>query len=149
MVNRVRCFNHTIQLAVKALLRPFSAGLTASSDDDDLPELEDINDAFEEDTDDEDEDEADDVDDSFEPNCDIEDGIDELEELGEQQRECLIADTAVIRTTLSKVRTLLYQLLLSSPSYRFEALRSPLFAQVPLRSRHGVASARTLGSNQS
>ncbi|KAG1750336.1 uncharacterized protein EDB91DRAFT_1196368 [Suillus paluster] len=36
-VNRVRCFNHTLQLAAKALLKPFnSESLSASEADDDV-----------------------------------------------------------------------------------------------------------------
>jgi len=64
-VNRVRCFNHTINLAVKSLLRPFQIitrrdGSTASLDldDFDLPDLESVShdsDDEENDSDDEDE----------------------------------------------------------------------------------------------
>ena len=32
--HRIRCFNHTIQLSAKTLLRPFNAGIKAANDSD-------------------------------------------------------------------------------------------------------------------
>jgi hypothetical protein len=33
-VNRVRCFNHTLQLSAKTLLRPFNTALGKAAEDD-------------------------------------------------------------------------------------------------------------------
>src|SRR5882724_3572714 len=87
---RARCFNHTIQLSVKTLLRPFNTALgaagtadRASGDDDGtMPDLEVIeNDEAVEDADDQ---------------------IDELEELEDAEREELLAATVNVRETISK-----------------------------------------------
>src|ERR1700677_4879914 len=42
--NRTRCFNHTVQLLARKLIKPFNAGMAAgqASDDDDTPILKDI-----------------------------------------------------------------------------------------------------------
>jgi hypothetical protein len=108
--SRVRCFNHTLQLSAKALLRPFNAGLgdvTEESADnvvDDLPSMED-------DSDDDDDDNDDDDDDSNSNNNnnlpdvledDVDDGMDELDNLDADAREELLADTAALRQTVSK-----------------------------------------------
>jgi hypothetical protein len=97
--NRVRCFNHTIQLSAKALVQPFNPGMgkEKSADDDDsgnglavvAPKLDDNNDV---DADREDEE------------ADGDDGIDEIEALSELDKEMLLEDTAVIREAVSKVR---------------------------------------------
>jgi hypothetical protein len=41
--NRVRCFNHTLQLSVKALLKPFNIGLSKKATDDDNNVTQDDN----------------------------------------------------------------------------------------------------------
>ncbi|KAG6818456.1 hypothetical protein H0H92_002715, partial [Tricholoma furcatifolium] len=41
-VNRVRCFNHTLNLAVKALLRPFSCKAEDDTDSEQMPELMEV-----------------------------------------------------------------------------------------------------------
>jgi hypothetical protein len=104
-VNRVRCFNHTLQLSSRSLLKPFNVGLAKVPDDevvdgedDDMPSLEDIDD---EDEDEDGEDEA-----ANEERSD-DDGIDELEELTEEERAQLLADTAAVRTMVTKVCPLL------------------------------------------
>src|SRR5271154_2741054 len=35
-VHRVRCFNHTLQLSAKALLKPFNAGMSSNAKEDEL-----------------------------------------------------------------------------------------------------------------
>ncbi|KAG6806116.1 hypothetical protein H0H92_012625, partial [Tricholoma furcatifolium] len=98
-VNRVRCFNHTLQLSVKALLHPFS-----SSDDDkdsdtnDMPELEALDD--EEGEDDEEEEGAND-----------EDNEDPFDDLSEDERAELLESTKTVRTILSKVRKLSFAII--------------------------------------
>lgn len=56
--NRVRCFNHTLQLSAKALLKPFNIGLSETgrmaSDDNEITQDDNANPmAFEDDEDDE------------------------------------------------------------------------------------------------
>ena len=106
--NRGRCFNHTIQLFAKALLKPFNTALrkvtdnVETEDDDDQPlpvidEEDNDNKGMEdEDRDDEDKDDED--------KDDEDNGIDELEALSEEEREEVLEDTAVVRETVTKVR---------------------------------------------
>ena len=98
-INRVRCFNHTMQLSAKALLKPFSA----SPKDDDITEGgnddEDTEDGIgliDEGGDEEQEEED-------EPTEDEEDKEDPFEMLDEVDREQLLEDTAAVRATLNKV----------------------------------------------
>jgi len=104
--NRVRCFNHTLQLSTKALLKPFSGPTVtdnddldgnagSSDDDDDLPALEDLEDDDEEIDDDGDEGGNDERNNKEEE--------DELEILDDEEREALLENTAVVRTTLDKL----------------------------------------------
>jgi hypothetical protein len=97
--NRARCFNHTVQLSVKTLLKPFNMALSGKAtyvdemveeDDDDqlIPEI------------DEGEDDEDEVD---EEKDDEDDGIDELEQLSENEQEQVLKDTAAVRGTVTKV----------------------------------------------
>jgi hypothetical protein len=92
-VNRVRCFNHTVNLAVKALLRPFQTtrrdGTKDSLDvsDFDLPDLVDATEGNE------DEDE-------------VEEGEDEEDTeiaMTEEERALAFAQTEEVKTCLSKV----------------------------------------------
>src|ERR1700733_14392078 len=61
--NRIRCFNHTIQLAAKALLRPFYSRVTKEAGDDDtadeIPDLVDYDDEDDDDNGDDDDDDGD------------------------------------------------------------------------------------------
>jgi hypothetical protein len=99
-LNRVRCFNHTIQLSAKALLKPFhSAGSVEADneikyDDDGMPALQAVDDEEEEDEDEE-----------GDPglNDDGEEEEDPLGALDDNEREQLINDTEAVRTTLNKV----------------------------------------------
>jgi len=98
--NRVRCFNHSIQLAAKALLKPFNAGLGSSEIvindevDDGAGGAEQFATAEEDD------------DEGF----DLEDGNlsehdeDEFEGIAAAEREELLADTTAVRETVTKVR---------------------------------------------
>ena len=98
--NRVQCFNHTLQLSAKTLLRPFNVGLGKTTEDGDNADIDDLLDDDELEDDDDDDDNLPDVPDVD----DVDDGIDELEALGEDERELLMADTAAVRQTVSKVR---------------------------------------------
>lgn len=102
--NRVRCFNHTLQLSAKTLLKPFNAGLSPSKDDDDLPvdedgggvvDLEDFGEDFE-DSDGSDGDELSSVDDA-------EEDVDELEGLDADEQTAHLESTVGVRETVSKV----------------------------------------------
>ena len=112
-VNRARCFNHTLQLSAKTLLKPFNTGMssaqlpveeegTLSLDDKGLTLLDDNS------TDGDDNDDKgiseDDLSDDNESEGKDDDGIDELEVLDKNEREKILADTAVVRQTVSKVR---------------------------------------------
>ena len=55
--NRIWCFNHTLQLSAKTLLRPFNVGLGKTTDNGNDTEVDDLQDEeLEEDDEDEDED---------------------------------------------------------------------------------------------
>ena len=130
-INRVRCFNHTMQLSVKALLRLFTSPtstaspdetLTAQPDDDDLdgndddpPTLHELNG-----DDGSDSDSNDDDNDTDEEDSDNEGGLNAkasridaevdgiFDGLAEEEREHLLDNTAAVRTTLDKVSSSFY-----------------------------------------
>ncbi|KAH7910435.1 hypothetical protein BJ138DRAFT_1126854 [Hygrophoropsis aurantiaca] len=105
-VNRVRCFNHTLQLAAKALLKPFTSALSkdigdgTTEDTGDCPPL-----ILDDDTD---------FDDDTEHGDDIEDNIDELAELDPADRQQLLVDTANVKTTIAKIRGLSFAIIRST-----------------------------------
>jgi hypothetical protein len=109
--NRVRCFNHTLQLSTKTLLRPFNVGLGKVTDDGDNKDVDVDDNGLGKDDDDDDDDVDIDVDvdgdDGGLPDGldvdDVDDGVDELDALDADEREEIIADTAAIRETVSKV----------------------------------------------
>ena len=107
--NRVWCFNHTIQLSAKSLLKPFNTALSGTPTDDDMAvTTEDDDDQMidqgDEDEEDEDDEEEDDEDEG-EVEDDVEDdNIDELQELSEDGRKELLEETAAVRETVTKVR---------------------------------------------
>ena len=113
--NRVRCFNHTLQLSAKTLLRPFNAGLGKMTEDGD-GNNNNADDLFDQDDDDDDEDDEDDV--GGLPDIpdvdDVDDGIDELDELDADARQSIITDTAAIRETVSKLRRLSFSIIHST-----------------------------------
>ena len=98
--NRVRCFNHTLQLSAKALLKPFNIGLSgkATDDDDELTQDDDNDLAMVENDEDEGnkEEQADEDDDD-------DDNIDELEKLSEDEQNRVLQETTVVRETITKV----------------------------------------------
>lgn len=101
--NRVRCFNHTLQLSAKALLAPFNTAISSKARQDHAMPEEDgdteLIPADDEETDDEDDSSEEDSKDSD----DEDDGIDELERLGESECKQLLDDTAKVRETVTKV----------------------------------------------
>src|SRR3984957_20502770 len=82
--NRVRCFNHTLQLSAKALLKPFNIGLSgkATDDDDELTQDDDNDLAMVEN----DEDKGNEEEQADEDDDDDDDNIDELEKLSEDEQ---------------------------------------------------------------
>ena len=97
-VNWVRCFNHTIQLSAKGLLKPFYSAGSIETDneteygDNGMPALQAV--------DDEEEDGGDD------PGVDDNDEEEEEDPIGvpdDDEREELINNTEAVRTTLNKV----------------------------------------------
>lgn len=102
-VNRVRCFNHTMQLSAKALLKPFSSVASADKDD---PSNDNDSDVDEDDgmpmlqaIDEEDEDSYDSEDDED----DEDEEEDPLDALDEEERKHLMQNTTAVRNTLNKV----------------------------------------------
>jgi len=117
--NHVRCFNHTLQLSAKALLRPFNPALGKDADtncnggEDDLLDMED--DDSEDDDDDEDEEDEEDDDLPDVPDIDdFDDDDDELDALDTNSREELMEDTAIVRATVSKLRQLSFSIVRST-----------------------------------
>jgi hypothetical protein len=104
--NRLRCFNHTLQLSAKTLLCPFNVGLGKTTEAGDSNDVDDLLDEELDDADDNNDDDADDDDDGL-PDVpdvdDIDDGIDEMNELDADEREEMLADTAAVRQTVTKV----------------------------------------------
>jgi hypothetical protein len=95
--NRVRCFNHTLQLSAKSLLAPFNTAISQkAAQDDEMPEEDDIDNLMPEDDDDDSEEDVED-------NDDEDDGINELEELNENERAQVLENTAEVRKTVTKV----------------------------------------------
>jgi hypothetical protein len=107
-VNRARCFNHTLQLSAKTLLKPFNAGMSLTTSvfeeefdhlDDETPLDNDVEGDNEGDSDGDEHDAG-----EGEPEDADSDEIDELSQLDEQEREKILMDTAVVRRTVTKVR---------------------------------------------
>lgn len=119
--HRVRCFNHTLQLSAKTLLRPFNSGLGKGAEDDDAKDVDDLLDS-EDESDSEDDDEGDgdgDGDDAEDPMAlldagVIDDGIDELGALDEATRDEILTDTAAVREMVTKLRRLSFSIVRST-----------------------------------
>ena len=97
--NRVWCFNHTLQLSAKALLKPYNVGLSAKVTDNDNEVSQDNNSnpgTFEDDLKDKEDDE-----DEGEEQANKEDAedndINELEELSKDKQNRVLEETAVVR----------------------------------------------------
>jgi len=102
--NRVCCFNHTLQLSAKTLLQPFNVALGKAARDGDATDADDLSDEIDEGLDEDDEDEDDDDGLPDVPDVDdIDDGIDEMDKLDADEQEAMIADTAAVCQTVSKV----------------------------------------------
>jgi hypothetical protein len=128
--NHVRCFNHTLQLSAKALLRPFNPAFGKATDINCNGGQDDL---LEDDDDDDDDDEEGNLPDALESDYD-DDEIDELDDLDTNSREELIADTAIVRTTVSKLRQLSFSIVRSTtlalPAWRRYCKQSSLKSRI-------------------
>jgi len=100
---RARCFNHTMQLSAKTLLKPFNTALSGrdvdiTDEEDDDPLIPEAEEEGEEEGEEEDNNNNNDEDDE-------DDGIDELGTLSEEEWTQVLEDTAAVRTTVTKVCT--------------------------------------------
>jgi hypothetical protein len=110
--NHVQCFNHTLQLSAKALLRPFNPALGKAPDIDSDGGQDDLEgDVNEGDNNDGKKDNRPDVLDVYDVD---DDDIDELDDLDADSREELMADAAVVRSVVSKLRQLLFSIIRST-----------------------------------
>ncbi|KDQ53982.1 hypothetical protein JAAARDRAFT_136250 [Jaapia argillacea MUCL 33604] len=97
--NHVCCFNHTLNLIIKSILKLFSRCQSTSTTDND-PMDNEVNDLLDlEANSDVDEEEAN----RDEDKNDDEEGVDELGEMDEVTRAALLEKTAGVHSTLSKV----------------------------------------------
>ena len=105
-VNRVRCFNHTLQLSVKTLIKPFNVGMgkTTEANIDDMPALED----FEDDNTDEENGVDDDGGNGAgqEDYDNVEDEVDEFAELSQDEQDQIVNDTVAVQQAVSKLQQL-------------------------------------------
>lgn len=103
--NRIPCFNHTMQLSARTLLKPFNKAISGDRDPMDLPVADDHQ-VLEDDKDGdgflhlEDELAEEDLDDGGD---DDDDGGDDELELDEEEHEVLLEETTVVRETVAKV----------------------------------------------
>ena len=109
--NHVRCFNHTLQLSAKALLRPFNPALGKASDIDLNGDQDDL--GAEDEDNDGDEDNRSDALDVYDVD---DDDIDELDQLNASERKKLMENVGAIRTTVSKLRRLSFSIIQSPTS---------------------------------
>ena len=120
----MRCFNHTIQLASKVLIKPFNAGMGKAEDSEnstsDAPSLEMLN---------QDDDIDDDGDTGLPDDRDVED--DDKEILSEEEHSSIMADTLEVCETVSKVRLHCFLFDLTSLTF-FLQLRQLSFAIIHL-----------------
>jgi hypothetical protein len=116
--NRVRCFTHSMQLSANALIQPFNAGMTPApvlEVDDDAPDGSGGDTPSDNEEGDDDDNEDEDKDSLLALNeDDVDDGIDELEDLSETDRETLMQETQDVRVTVSKLRNLSFAIINST-----------------------------------
>jgi hypothetical protein len=130
-VNQVQCFNHTIQLSAKSLLKPFNTALSKTPTDDGMAVEDDNNqvlnqdneeDEGDEDEDKEDEDEGDnEAEEEFDDNVE-DDNIDKVQELSEDKQMQVLEETAAVHGTVTKVHI----------GFRTGILRVPFSNTVPV-----------------
>ena len=159
-VNRACCFNHTLQLSAKALLSPFNAGmllmkLTPEEEFNNLNcELRTLQDK--DTTSDDDGDNGEDSDDDgydasrvdMDGSNDSNDNeLDELDQLDEKEWEMILADTAIVWQTVTKVCSGYILLVVDWHSCRSGNYHFQLFIWQPLHSWPGKEFVANLGSS--
>ncbi|KAF8892713.1 hypothetical protein BD779DRAFT_1436743, partial [Infundibulicybe gibba] len=157
-VNRVRCFNHTMQLSVKALLKPFSTAIQGSYEN--SGDAEDSvaipKDGVDSDSNGDDNEQGINTkgDDDGEEEEEDEDGGDEedeeeeedpLEVLDEGMHEKLLQDTAAVRTTLSKARSFVFHCI---DETNFQLDPQAIICNHQLNNNHPSSVARCLCREQ-
>jgi hypothetical protein len=101
--NQVRCFNRTLQLSAKALLKPFNIGLSGNATDDNNEIAQDNNSDLGM-LEDEEQDKGSEKDKKEQiEKEDAEDNIDELKDLSEDEQKWVLEETAVVCETVTKV----------------------------------------------
>ena len=106
--NRIHCFNHMMQLSAKALLKPFTSGLSGKQTNNDEMAITEIENPdgllMEEDDDDEVEVDVENGVTNHGEEDNVDDGIDEIAELDEGEQTRLLEETAAVHQAVSKVR---------------------------------------------
>jgi len=159
-VNHARCFNHTLQLSAKVLLSPFNAGMSPmkltpeeefNNLDCELQTLQD-KDTISNDDGDNGEDGDDDGYDASGVDTDgsddtNDDKLDELDQLDEKEQEKILVDTAIVRQTITKVRSGYILLIVDWHGCRSGNYHLRSFIRQPLCSRPGKEFVPNLGSS--
>ena len=105
--NQVQCFNHTLQLSAKALLKPFNIGLSGKAADNNNKITPDddgnLTTSVDDEGDKEDEEDEENEDEQAGDKDDKDDNINELEELSEDEKNQAVEETAVVHETVTKV----------------------------------------------
>jgi hypothetical protein len=109
---RVQCFNHTMQLSAKTLLRPFHPKLRTSNEDAATDVGEEVEEVEVEDDEEEEAEEGDEENDNGDE--DVDDGVDEFEQLDADKREDLIDETLPVRDVVYKIRHLGFAIIRSN-----------------------------------
>jgi len=116
-INHVCCFNHTLQLSAKTLLKPFNVALADGRNnhaEDDVPDLEEVdNEESAEDGSKDNDDGDDDCDDDSDPDSALDfggadDGVNELDMLPSDEREDTFEQMSDVRDTVTKVCPFFY-----------------------------------------
>ena len=95
--NYVHCFNHTIQLSCKALLKPFTSSIASSvTDSDNMLDLEGV----------EDDDKDPDTELALNVDDNVDDNIDELDVLSGKEQAMFLEETVAVKEAVTKVRML-------------------------------------------
>jgi hypothetical protein len=98
-VNRIRCFNHIMQLSAKALMKPFTSPATSGDDNDNDNDIDTMNPDIADFSGDDDGD-----DDGCSNDDDHRGDVPAFDALNGEEHDELLANTEAVRETLSKVK---------------------------------------------
>jgi len=124
--NWAQCFNHTLQLSAKSLLKPLNTTLSGKAADDDHTAMyqNDISQTILKD-DKGDGDGNGDKNEDEDISVDLQDDdIDKLQELNKEDWEHILEETAAVHTTVTKVRFVKQRILAFSPTNYLNVYRS-------------------------